>query len=143
MNYDKYDNQAQQAFNNQMNQAQTNQNQAQQTYNHANDLYNKAQGQDRNEYEQSRNATQGTASQQSNLNKQIGGQQALDTFNQQQANQQAQAGYNADLNRNAMQNLNQAVGAGSAYNDPLILRGITLGKTQEHGLLQRQMRSLG
>ncbi len=128
MNYDKYDNQAQQAFNNQMNQAQTNQNQAQQTYNHANDLYNKAQGQDQNEYEQSRSATQGTASQQSNLNKQIGGQQALDTFNQQQANQQAQAGYNADLNRNAMQNLNQAVGAGSAYNDLLNTAGYNFGQ---------------
>lgn len=128
MDYDKYDAQANTAFNNQMNQAQQNQAQAQQTYNQANNLYNKAEGQDQNEYEQSRSAAENTANEQQQLNSQIGGQQALDTFNQQQANQQAQAGYNADLNRNAMQNLNQAVGTASAYNDLLNTSGYNFGQ---------------
>lgn len=128
MNYDQYNKKANDAWNNQFNQAQQNQAQAQDTYNKSQDLYNKSQGQDQNEYNDSRNATKDTASQQSDLNKTIGGQQALDAFNAQQKSQQEQAGFNADLNRNAMQNANQAVGSTSAYNDLLNTSGYNFGQ---------------
>lgn len=128
MNYGKYDTQAAEAFNNQMSQAATNQAEAQQTYNQSNNLYNKAEGQDQREYETSRANVQNIANEQEATSKEVGGQQALDTFNQQVANHQNEAGYNADLNKSAMQNLNQAVGAESAYNDLLNTSGYNFGQ---------------
>lgn len=123
-----FQNEANNTWNDQYNNAQQNNQIAQNQVNQSNAKYNNLTGADTTGYNSSRADLQQAAQEQQQNANEISGKIALDTANQQIANYQKEAGFNEDLNRNAMQNVNQAVGNASAYNDLLNTSGYNFGQ---------------